>query len=193
MNHMSLFSGMGIDVQNLKSVFLQSRSNADELRDDASDRNKNIRKDIQNYASEYGQWRGRIRQKRKKEKEGKKAKKSQRVSPSKREKDENKASSGRQNFPTPNRLRTKGTSQLERVFLHLNEIKNVKYRRPYAEVKQVLVTGDEINFYSKQGGCKESLEVSRKASYFMNRATLRVDYGVGKKSMREGARVLSES
>ena len=29
MNHMSLFSGMGIDVQNLKSVFLQSRSNAD--------------------------------------------------------------------------------------------------------------------------------------------------------------------
>lgn len=38
-----------------------------------------------------------------------------------------------------------------RQFIHLSEIKNQKIaRRPYAEVKQVLVAGDELNYYSSK-------------------------------------------
>lgn len=61
-----------------------------------------------------------------------------------------------------------------RQFIHLSEIKNQKIaRRPYAEVKQVLVAGDELSYYSQKNGEIVGLgqqNGSSKVSFFMQRA-----------------------
>ena len=58
-----------------------------------------------------------------------------------------------------------------RQFIHLSEIKNQKIaKRPYAEVKQVLVAGDELSYYSNKYCDFPFPHSSTRTAFFMQRA-----------------------
>jgi hypothetical protein len=70
-------------------------------------------------------------------------------------------------------LRQMQTLALNRQFAYLSEIKNQKMvRRPYAEVKQVIVTGDELNYYTNKNTIVDCAlgGYTTKNTFFMQRA-----------------------
>lgn len=189
MSNLALLSGIDLDTQYLKSSFLQSRNSFTDVVDDMMDKNKNIGRTREVYANAYMEWKGRVKKKR--SKTTKLEQKSSRTSPKKKQKDAENKFLGTKIFTiAPSKAKSKGC-QLDKNFIHLDEIKNQKFRRPYAEMKQVFLTGDEINYYSTKKCTKDSGEMNRKGSQFMGRP-IPEHLVRNKKSGKEGFKLITE-
>ena len=61
---MILYEGMNIDIQNLKSIFLQSRNSVEDLKEEGLYKNRHISKAMHEYSQGYGDWKKRQKNKK---------------------------------------------------------------------------------------------------------------------------------